>query len=137
MTQEKNAFINPTELFDPRKNGFSHIAKVPSGKELYYFSGQWGSDRNGKLVSLDFEEQVRRTVQNIKAALSEVGLTINDVVKQAVYIADFTIEKKQILIAVAAQEWKAENFPASSVIPLPVLATVPNCLIEIEIIAAK
>lgn len=137
MTQEKNAFINPTELFDPRKNGFSHIAKVPNGKELYYFSGQWGSDQNGKLVSLDFEEQVRRTVQNIKVALSEVGLTINDVVKQAVYIADFTIEKKQILIAVAAQEWKAENFPASSVIPLPVMATVPNCLIEIEIIAAK
>lgn len=40
MAQEKNSFINPKGLFNPKYNGFSHIAKVPVGKEMYYFSGQ-------------------------------------------------------------------------------------------------
>ncbi|EPR68903.1 RidA family protein [Cyclobacterium qasimii] len=137
MNHKKNTFINPKELFDPIQNGFSHIAKIPEGKTLFYFSGQWASDTNGKLVSLEFEAQVRQTVANIKTALEAVQLSINDVVKQTVYIVDFTLEKKQILIDIAAKEWKAENFPASSIIPLPLLATAPHCQIEIEIIAAK
>lgn len=137
MTAEKNSFINPTDLFNPKNNGFSHIAKVPEGKEHYYFSGQWASDTNGKLVSEDFEEQVKKTVSNVKTALEASGLSINDVVKQTVYIVDFTLEKKQVLIDVASTEWRVKEFPASTIVPLPVLATAPNCLIEIEIIAAK
>ncbi|WP_341225407.1 RidA family protein [uncultured Arcticibacterium sp.] len=133
----KNTFINPEGLFNPEYYGFSHIAKIPAGKELYYFSGQWASDKNGKLVSEDFKEQVERTVTNIKVALKAAGLSLNDVVKQTVYIADFNSEKKGILIDVASKEWNAEKLPASSIVPLPVLATAENCLIEIEIIAAK
>ncbi|GLR19848.1 RidA family protein [Portibacter lacus] len=137
MNNEKTTFINPSNLFNPQNYGFSHVAKISAHKELFYFSGQWASDENAQLVSEDFEEQVRRTASNIKETLSAVGLSIDDVVKQTVYIADFTPEKKQILVAVAAEEWKAKNFPASSIIPVPVMATTPNCLIEIEIIAAK
>ena len=137
MDHNKNTFINPTVLFNPSNYGFSHIAKIPEGKSLYYFSGQWASDANGQLVSIDFEKQVRQTVINIKTALNAAKLSINDVVKQTTYIVDFTMEKKQVLIDVASKEWHAEYLPASSIIPLPVLATAPNCLIEIEIIAAK
>lgn len=137
MAQEQNSFINPKDLFNPANNGFSHIAKVPEGKGLYYFSGQWASDTSGKLVSEDFEVQVRQTVSNVKIALEAAGLSINDVVKQTVYIVDFTLEKKQILIEVASKEWRVKNFPASTIVPLPLLATAPNCLIEIEIVASK
>ncbi|UXP31020.1 RidA family protein [Reichenbachiella agarivorans] len=137
MTQQKISFLNPKDLFNPKQNGFSHIVKVPEGKALYYFSGQWASDTSGKLVSEDFKEQVSKTVSNVKAALAASGLSINDVVKQTVYIVDFTMEKKQILIDVASKEWRVENFPASTIVPLPLLATAPNCLIEIEIIATK
>ena len=137
MPTKKSTFINPKDLFNPKQNGFSHIAKVPKGKELYYFSGQWASNTNGKLVSEDFETQVKKTVSNIKTALTAAGLSLNDVVKQTVYIVDFTLEKKQILIDVASKEWRVKNFPASTIVPLPLLATAPNCLIEIEIIAAK
>ena len=137
MAQEKNSFINPNELFNPKYNGFSHIVKVPKGKELFYFSGQWASDKEGKLVSENFEEQVKQTVSNVKIALESAGLSLDDVVKQTVYIVDFTLEKKQILIDVASKEWRVKNFPASTIVPLPLLATAPNCQIEIEIIAAK
>lgn len=137
MAQEKNSFINPKGLFNPKYNGFSHIVKVPKGKEMYYFSGQWASNIEGKLVSENFEEQVKQTVSNVKTALESARLSLDDVVKQTVYIVDFTLEKKQILIDVASKEWRVKNFPASTIVPLPLLATAPNCLIEIEIIAAK
>jgi len=137
MTTEKINFINPEGLFNPKQNGFSHIVKIPEGKELYYISGQWASDTNGNLVSEDFEKQVIQTVSNVKTALAAAGLTINDVVKQTVYIVDFTPEKKQLLINVASKEWRVKDFPASTIVPLPLLATAPNCLIEIEIIATK
>ncbi len=137
MAEKEIGFINPKDLFDPRQNGFSHIVKLPEGKELYYFSGQWASDGNGKLVSEDFKKQVSHTVSNVKAALEAAGLSLNDVVKQTVYIVDFTPEKKEILIDIASKEWRVKNFPASTIVPLSLLATAPNCLIEIEIIAAK
>ena len=137
MNQDENTFINPIGLFNPKDNGFSHIVKIPEGRKLYYFSGQWASDTSGKLISGDFEEQVSQTVSNVKTALEAVGLSINDVVKQTVYIVDFTLEKKQILIDVASKEWRVKNFPASTIVPLPLLATAPNCLLEIEIVATK
>lgn len=137
MTQENNRFINPKKLFNPKYNGFSHIVKIPEGKEMYFFSGQWASNLEGKLVSENFEDQVKQTVLNVKTALESVGLSIDDVVKQTVYIVDFTIQKKQMLIDVGSKEWRVKNFPASTIVPLPLLATAPNCQIEIEIIAVK
>lgn len=137
MAKEEISFINPNKLFNPQQNGFSHIVKIPNGKEHYYFIGQWASDTNGKLVSEDFKDQVSKTVANVKTALDTAGLSLNNIVKQTIYIVDFTQAKKEILIEVAANEWKVKNFPASTIVPVPLLATAPNCLIEIEIIAAK
>ena len=137
LQQEKNTFINPVGLFNPIYNGFSHIGKVPAGTELIFLSGQWGSDSSGKLISTDFEQQVRQTLKNLKTALHAVGVSTCHIVKQTIYIADFTPDKKAALIKVAASEWDAEVFPASTIVPLPMLATAPGCLIEIESIATK
>tara|TARA_R110000868_G_scaffold220806_2_gene472262 strand:- start:13633 stop:14046 length:414 start_codon:yes stop_codon:yes gene_type:complete len=137
MKNNKITFTNPKGLFDPTNNGFSHIVKIPMGKELYFFSGQWASDDKGQLASRDFEAQVYKTVSNIKTVMEVVGITLNDVVKQTVYIADFTLEKKNILIKVASKEWKTENYPTSTIVPVSLLATAKDCLIEIEFIAAK
>ncbi|WP_082116206.1 RidA family protein [Hymenobacter terrenus] len=137
LTQEKNTFVNPAGLFDPRHNGFSHLAKVPAGTELVYVAGQWASDATGKLVASDFETQVRQTLRNLKAALAAAGLSTRHVVKQTVYIAEFSPEKKAALIKVAGAEWGAEVFPAGTIVPVPMLATAPGCLIEVEVIASK
>ena len=137
LNQQRNTFTNPAGLFNPVYNGFSHIGHVPGGTDLYFLSGQWASDQQGKLISTDFAEQVRQTIRNIKTALSTVGLTTEHIVKQTIYIADFTPEKKKILGEIAAHEWGAKVFPASSIVPLPMLATAPGCLIEVETIATK
>ncbi|CCH51854.1 endoribonuclease L-PSP [Fibrisoma limi BUZ 3] len=137
LTQEKNTFMNPAGLFNPVYNGFSHIGKVPAGTELIYLSGQWASDTDGKLVSADFEEQVRQTLNNLTIALAAAGVSTRHIVKQTIYIADFTPDKKATLMKVAATEWDADVFPASTIVPLPLLATAPGCLIEIESVATK
>ncbi|WP_460908109.1 RidA family protein [Spirosoma areae] len=137
LQQERNTFINPAGLFNPMYNGFSHVGKVPAGTDLYFLSGQWASDTQGKLVSTDFAGQVRQTIRNVRIALESAGLTTKHVVKQTIYIADFTPEKKKVLIEVAGKEWGSTIFPASSIVPLPMLATAPGCLIEVETIATK
>lgn len=137
LHQQKNTFINPKELFNPVYNGFSHVGKVPAGTELIFISGQWASDASGKLVSTDFEQQVRQTLRNLKTALSAAGVSTEHVVKQTIYIADFTPDKKAVLTKVGAAEWGASVFPTSVIVPLPVLATAPGCLIEIESLATK
>lgn len=137
LQQQKNTFINPAGLFNPMYNGFSHVGKVPAGTTLYFLSGQWASDEKGQLVSTDFAEQVRQTLRNVKTALRGAGLTTEHVVKQTIYIAEFSPEKKKILIEVAGKEWGATVFPASSIVPLPSLATAPGCLIEVETIATN
>lgn len=137
LNQQKNTFINPAGLFNPMYNGFSHVGKVPAGTELIFISGQWASDPSGKLVSTDFEQQVRQTLRNLKTALAAAGVSTQHVVKQTIYIADFTPEKKAILTRVGAAEWGAKVFPTSVIVPLPVLATAPGCLIEIESLATN
>jgi len=137
MKQEKNTFINPSDLFNPTNYGFSHIVQVLAETDLYFFAGQWASNVDGQLVSEDFEEQVRKTVSNVKTALAAVGMTTKNVVKQTIYMVDFTPEKKQLIKKVASQEWGTGIFPTSTIVPVPVLATAPGCLIELEIIATK
>lgn len=137
LTQQRNTFTNPVGLFNPVMNGFSHVGHVPANADLYFIAGQWASNTEGKLVSTDFAEQVRQTLRNLKTALAAVGLNTQNVVKQTVYIADYTPEKKRILIEVAANEWDATVFPVGAIIPLPMLATAPGCLIEIEAVASR
>ncbi|MBO0931936.1 RidA family protein [Fibrella aquatilis] len=137
LKQEKNTFINPAGLFNAARNGFSHIGVVPASTEVVFISGQWASDATGKLVADDFETQVRQTLKNLKTALSAAGVSTRHVVKQTIYIADYTPDKKRILMKVAATEWGAEVFPTSVIVPLPVLATAPGSLIEIESLATR
>ena len=42
----------------------------------------------GELVGPDIKEQTTRVLENIKAILSEAGMTLNDVVKSTLYLAD-------------------------------------------------
>lgn len=137
MQQGKNTFINPAALFNPAQNGFSHIGKAPANAEIIFISGQWASDLAGKLVPTDFEQQVRQTFKNVKIALQASDLSFKNIIKLTIYIAEFEPVKKDVLIKVAVDEWDVEFFPASTIIPLPMLATYPGTLIEIEAIATK
>lgn len=56
---------------------------------LVFCAGQVGIDpKTGELVEGGIEEQTSRVLANVKAVLQAVDLTLDDVVKTTVYLAD-------------------------------------------------
>ena len=57
-------------LSESRQWGYAQV--VVAG-DLIFVAGQAGVDDDGKVVSLEFEEQARRTFQNIDLALGSAS----------------------------------------------------------------
>ena len=92
---------------------------------LLYTSGQIPIDpATGNFVEGGIKEQTRQSLINVKAILEEAGLTMGNVVKTTVFMADMN--------AVYA-EFFAEPYPARSAV---VVKTLPKgALVEIEVVA--
>lgn len=76
-----------------------HTSGAPAARGAYsqgaaaaryiYVSGQVGADpETGELVSGDVAEQTSRAISNAEAVLAETKLTLEDVVKATVFLAD-------------------------------------------------
>ena len=64
---------------------FSESVRV---NELLFISGQVGTDESGALVDGGIEPESRQVMDNIKQIIDRRGLTMNDVVKCTVFLAD-------------------------------------------------
>jgi len=61
---------------------------VMAGKTLY-ISGQIAIDAfSGALISGDIKKETKQVMENLKAILSEVGFTFENVVKCSIFLAD-------------------------------------------------
>lgn len=96
-----------------------------------FVSGTPGLDlATGKVISADFEEQVRQSFQNIKAILEDAGSDLSKIVKTTIFMVsgnDFAAINK------VYTEFFPENAPARStpqVMPFP-----GGILVSIECIA--
>ena len=56
--------------------------------ELLFLSGQIGTDSTGRLVSGGIEAETRQTLENIRAALTRAGASMDQVVKCTAMLAD-------------------------------------------------
>ena len=98
---------------------------------LVYTSGQIPIDpATGVFVEGGIKEQTRQSLQNVKAILEEAGLTMANVVKTTVFIADMNDFAE--MNAVYA-EFFAEPYPARSAVAVKTLPK--GALVEIEVIA--
>ena len=98
---------------------------------LVYTSGQIPIDpATGQFVEGGIKNQTRQSLLNVKAILEEVGLTMGDVVKTTVFMAD--INDFADMNAVYA-EFFAEPYPARSAVAVKTLPK--GALVEIEVIA--
>lgn len=86
----------------------------------------------GSLVEGDITVQTRQALNNVKAILAEAGLTMRNVVKTTVFMADMNDFTQ--MNAVYA-EFFAEPYPARSAVAVKALPK--GALVEIEVIAAK
>lgn len=86
----------------------------------------------GSLIEGDITVQTRQALNNVKAILAEAGLTMRNVVKTTVFMADMNDFAQ--MNAVYA-EFFAEPYPARSAVAVKALPK--GALVEIEVIAAK
>ena len=98
---------------------------------LVYTSGQIPIvPATGAFVEGSIKEQTRQSLTNVKAILEEVGLTMNNVVKTTVFMAD--MNDFADMNSVYA-EFFTEPYPARSAVAVKTLPK--GALIEIEVIA--
>lgn len=97
-----------------------------------FLSGQIPMDASGKMVEGDIVVQTVQVIQNIKAVLAAAGLTLKDVVKTTVYLADMAdfMEMNRTY-----GEFFPEHPPARTTIQVGALPK--NAAIEIDAIAWK
>ncbi|GHT25826.1 reactive intermediate/imine deaminase [Bacteroidia bacterium] len=98
---------------------------------LVFCSGQLGLDpATGTFVAGSVVEQTEQAFKNINAVLAEAGLTLANVVKTTVFLADIT--DFAAMNEVYGKHF-SEPFPARSAVAVKTLPK--NGLVEIEVIA--
>ncbi len=98
---------------------------------MLFISGQIPIDPATGLMADGIKAQTRQSIANIKAILKEVGLSIDDVVKTTVFLADMS------LFGPMNEVYEAEftsPYPARSAVAVKELPK--QALVEIETIAA-
>ena len=107
---------------------YSQAIKVGN---LVYTSGQIPIDpATGSFVEGGIQEQTRQSLTNIKAILTEVGLSMSNVIKTTVFLAD--MNDFADMNAVYA-EFFSEPYPARSAVAVKTLPK--GALVEIEVVA--
>lgn len=106
---------------------------IDSGAGLVFVSGQLPIDpATGAFPEGGVKEQTRQSLLNAEAILKAAGLSLADVVKTTVFLADMGDFAE--MNAVYA-EFFAEPFPARSAVAVKTLPK--NALVEVECIAAR
>ncbi|MYM23070.1 RidA family protein [Duganella sp. FT135W] len=123
-------FINPTGLYDPRPNGYSHVVIAEAPARIIYIAGQGGENAAGEL-SQDFNTQVEQALSNLQIALHAAGAQLWNIAKVSALIVDHSKERLHIFSTALRTTWGDHPAPACTLIPVPRLA-LDGMLFEIE-----
>ena len=100
---------------------------------MLFASGQLGlNPETGDFAEGGIKEQTEQAFRNVKAILAEAGMTIDNVVKTTVFLADMA--DFAAMNEVYASQFEG-TFPARSAVAVKTLPK--NGLVEIEVIAVK
>lgn len=132
MVQQEFRFINPTGLYDPTPNGYTHVVIAPSEGTTVYIPGQGGEDENGNLDN-DFVTQLKQAFKNLRVALAATGARPEHVVKINTFIVNHSESKLEHLTSEVLQMWRKQT-PVQTLVPVPRLA-LNDMLFEIDAVA--
>jgi 2-iminobutanoate/2-iminopropanoate deaminase len=115
---------------ESRKNApFSDAVQVGN---IYFLTGQIGKNhQTNKIATGGIEAETKQTIKNIEAVLQHHNLTLNDVVKCTVILANIEDFSKMNGIY---RTFFIDNLPARTTFAADLVA---GAKIEIEVIAAK
>lgn len=118
------------------------MSKIPSAVGPYsayrvvgdtvYISGQLGINPETNLLEGDIRAQARQSLENLKAILDEVGMTMNNIIKTTVLLDDIN---DFVTVNEIYQEYFEKPYPARSAFQVGKLPK--GGLVEIEAIAVK
>jgi len=131
MTKKR---IQPLNMLN--SPAFSQAIEIGSASTLLFIGGQNAVDQNGKVVGQgNFSEQSKQSLSNMKTILENAGYSIGNVIKWTIYYVQGNDPR---LGFKAFQEIFGipEVPPTITVIQVAGLAS-PDCLIEVDAIAAK
>ena len=111
--------LNPDALGKPLGQ-YSHLTRVKAS-EFVFIAGQVGVDKNGKVVSEDFDAQCVQTFGNIEAALKSVGGGFGNIVQ----FTTFLVHSQDIA---KFMKFRLREFPRM----FPSGAYPPNTLLMID-----
>jgi len=123
------SFVNPNTLSSP--TGYSHAAVIDLGNcTMIILSGQVPLDKQGALVGKDdFEKQAEQVFTNIKNAVTELGGSMDNIVKFGYFVSD--INQLQKLRAVRNKYINTKNPPASTLVQVSKLYR-DDVMLEVE-----
>jgi 2-iminobutanoate/2-iminopropanoate deaminase len=117
-----------TDLIAPPVGPFSPAIRAG---DTVYLSGQVSQDpATGRLIDGDVAQQTEQILKNVDAVLQAAGLTLRDVVRVGVFLAD--MRDFQAMNAVYAQ-WFEAPYPARTTVAVAALPL--GALVEIDVIA--
>ncbi|MEM7708384.1 MAG: RidA family protein [Pseudomonadota bacterium] len=99
---------------------------------VLYLSGEIGTGADGKLVAGGIQGEAKQTMDNIRDKLERHDLTMDDVIKCTVFLAD--IDEWGDFNQVYARYFDKGRFPARSALAASGLAL--NARVEVECLAA-
>lgn len=115
---------------------FGPYSPIFNARDLYFISGQIGVDPKSITSAIDVQVQTKQALENMKSILLENGLSMNNVVKTTVFLADMADFAEMNAIY--------ETFfdvprPARSTVAVKELPRVGTnkLLVEIEAVAIK
>ena len=118
---------------DKAPKAIGPYSQAVSVGNTYYLSGQASIDpATGKLVEGGFDASARQVLENLRAVLTEAGLSPRNVVKASVFLVDFA--DFQTMNAIYA-EFFGDHKPARSTVQVAKLPL--GAPIEIDFIAVK
>jgi len=127
--------INPPQLYDSLRFGFSHGTRQSGGRDTVHLAGQVAWDAQGSLVGAgDLAAQTRQALNNLKAVLESVGASAADVIRLRTYVVDHTPDKLGPVLGEIAAFYGAAVPAPNTFIGVAALA-LPDFLVEIEAIA--
>lgn len=128
----ETTIINPTDLYDPSSNGYSHIVVSKGGNGIVYFSGQGGEDKDGNLPS-NFTQQVEQAFENLHIALKAANVNPKQVVKLTTYIVNYDQSMLNIMTSQLVKLFD-KALPAQTLVPVQRLA-LDGMLFEVDAVA--
>jgi len=122
-------FVNPSSVATP--HGYSQAAVIDLGNStMVILSGQVALDPKGNLVGNDdLEKQADQVFQNIKNIVTDLGGSMNDIVKLGFFVTD--VSKIAAIRAVRDKYVNTQTPPASTLVQVSKLFR-DDILLEIE-----